>query len=156
VAHGDDEAGSDEDRDLADFDHLFGVDVASGLEDDVDRLAVLLNLRPLMRPHRVLDGQLVQPELGGDRLELRRVWFDHAEPDEGARFLRRLAGSLQRETALASLSVLVGCAVDDHRPRVRPASDGPHVVIGLTDSGRPRARGSLSMHQSGERRGRAA
>ena len=118
VAHRDHEVGGDEDRDLAELDHLFGVDVARGLDHHVDRVPVLLDLRPLVRPHRILDRQLVQPELGRDRLELLLARLDHAEPDESPLFLRRLAGPLHRELALPPPSPLVGRAVDDHRLQI--------------------------------------
>lgn len=117
VADGDDEVGGDEDRHLADFDHLLGVDVARRLDDDVDGFAVLLHLRSLVGPHRVLDRQLVQAELGRNRLELLLAGFGHPEPDEGPLLARRLARPLYRELALPPPPLFVGRAVDDHRPK---------------------------------------
>ena len=99
VADGDDEAGVDEEHQLADLDHLVGVDVASGLDDDEEGVAVELDLGPLVGFDRVLDRQLVQVELAGDRLELLGRGLQDAEPDEGAVALRprrprRAAGRL--------------------------------------------------------------
>jgi hypothetical protein len=53
-----------------------------GLDDDEEGVAVELDLRSLVRFDRVLDGQLVQVELAGDRLELPGAGLVDAEPDE--------------------------------------------------------------------------
>ncbi len=84
MAHGDDEVRVDEDQQLADLDHLVGVDVAGGLDDDQQGVAVELDLRPLMSVDRILDRELVQVELRRDLLELGGVGLEDAEPDEGA------------------------------------------------------------------------
>ena len=74
--------GVDEEHQLADLDHLLGVDVAGGLDDDEEGLAVELDLGPLVGLDRVLDRQLVQVELARDRLELLGRGLEDAEPDE--------------------------------------------------------------------------
>lgn len=48
--------------DLAEQDLLALVDVARGPQHDEESVAVPLELRPLMRLHRILDGELVQVE----------------------------------------------------------------------------------------------
>jgi hypothetical protein len=116
VAHRDHEVGGGEDRDLAQLDHLFGVDVDRGLDHHVQGVAVGLDLRPLVRPHRVLDSQLVQPELSRHRFELLLARRHHPEPDEGPLFSRRLSRLLHRELGRTPPSPLVGRTVDDHRP----------------------------------------
>ena len=89
VAHCDDEIGTDEDHDLAGLDDFAGegdgyvFDVVHRLEHQEQRFVVALQLRPLMRVHGVLDGQLVQAENVGDGLHLVLVGFVQADPDEG-------------------------------------------------------------------------
>ena len=63
VAHGDDEVRADEDVRLAELDRLGLVDVARRPEHDEERVAVALELRPLVGVERVLHRELVQPEL---------------------------------------------------------------------------------------------
>ena len=67
VADGDDEVGADEDVDLAELDLLDVVEVARRAQDHEERVAVALELGPLVGDDGVLDGQLVQAELVGDR-----------------------------------------------------------------------------------------
>jgi hypothetical protein len=50
---------------LAELHLLDVVEVAGGAEYDEQRVAVVLDLRPLMGVDGVLDGELVQVELGG-------------------------------------------------------------------------------------------
>ena len=122
MADGDDEAGVDEEHQLADLDHLLGVDVAGGLDDDEEGVAVELELGPLVRFDRVLDRQLVEVESAGDLPELLRRRFEHAEPDEGPVPARRRAGLVEREVVAAAQPFLVGGALDDHRGSIAPAA----------------------------------
>jgi len=80
VPHGDGEVGSEEQVQLAELDLLQLVDVARGLEDDEQRVAVPLELRPLVGLDGVLDGQLMQVELMGHRGELLLAWFIQIKP----------------------------------------------------------------------------
>ncbi len=114
VADGDDEAGVDEEHQLADLDHLLGVHVAGGLDDDEQGLAVELDLGPLVGLDRVLDRQLVEVELAGDRLELLRRRFDDAEPDEAPVVALGGGARLVEGEVVAAATVLVDGAVDDH------------------------------------------
>ena len=70
-----------EDVHLAELDRLGLVDVARGAQDEEQRVAVALELGPLVGDDRVLDRQLVQVELARDGRELlaRRA----VEPDPG-------------------------------------------------------------------------
>jgi len=70
VAHRDDEVVAEEDQDLAELDHLGGIDVAGRLQHHEDRVVVDIELRSLVRRDGVLYSQLVQLELPLDRLEL--------------------------------------------------------------------------------------
>ena len=69
-------------EDLAELDRLLGIQVARGLEDEEERVAVDLELRPLVCLDRVLDRQLVQLELPAYGVELLRRRLVDADPDE--------------------------------------------------------------------------
>ena len=66
VPDDDRESLADEDLDLTELDHLDRVDVASRLQHHEQRLAVHLELRPLVCVDRILDGELVEAERGTD------------------------------------------------------------------------------------------
>jgi hypothetical protein len=70
VADCDHVAGAGEEIDLAELDLLLGVVITGRLEHDEERLAVVLELRPLVLGTGVLDCQLVQVEGARDVLEL--------------------------------------------------------------------------------------
>ena len=82
MADREDEVRSDEDVDLAELDLLLLVQVRGGPEDDEQRVAVALQLWPLVRDDRVLDRELVQAELLGDGPELRVGGSEQADPGE--------------------------------------------------------------------------
>ena len=62
--------GPDEDVDLAELDLLGVVEIGRGAQHDEQRVAVALQLWPLVGNDRVLDRYLVEAELLGDRQEL--------------------------------------------------------------------------------------
>lgn len=76
---------------LAEVDLLQRVQIARGTEDDEERLAVALQLRTLVRLHRVLDGERVQVELGGQREEFGFRRAGQADPRHAVRLLAQLA-----------------------------------------------------------------
>ena len=115
MAHRDDEAVADEDEDFAELDPLLGIDPAGRLQDDEERIAVDLELRPLVRLDRVLDGQLVEAELAADRLELLLGWLVQADPGEDTFAPALLVGVFERDRLCAPASVLVDRLIDDHR-----------------------------------------
>ena len=121
------EVGADEDHDLAGLDDLPGLghrhvlDVVDRLEDHEQRLVVALQLRSLMRVHRILDGQLVQAEHIADGLHLMFVGFVKADPHErvpalGLEFVHLVQRCGVGVLAGKPLAVDVDGAVD-HRPR---------------------------------------
>jgi hypothetical protein len=117
VTHGDHEPRVDEQHHLADLDHLLRVHVGRRLDDDEQRLVVELDLGPLMGLDRVLDGELVEVELAGDRLELLGRGLVDTEPDEavaGVAAGRRRPGLAELEVVGPALAPLVDGAVDDH------------------------------------------
>ena len=85
----DHEVRADEDHHLTGLDHLAGagqlvvLDVTSGLEDREQRVAVPLELGPLMGGDGVLDGERMQREFGCDVGEFRLVGLVEPDPDEG-------------------------------------------------------------------------
>ena len=114
VADGDQEVRAEEEHHLADVDELVGADVAGRLDDEEERVAVDLELRPLVRADGVLDGQLVQVELASNRVELLCGRLDEPDPGEaaGGGGLRADAGDLP--VALEAVPLAVDGAVDDH------------------------------------------
>ena len=114
VADCDQELVADEDEDLAEGDLVPVVVPARGLQDEEERIAVDLELRPLMRVDRVLDRQLVQLELAAHGVELLDRRLEEPDPDEGVGVAGRVVGVLESELALTAASVLVHGAVDDH------------------------------------------
>ena len=116
LADGDDEAGPDEDRDLAELDLLALVDVARGAQhDERDAALVGLDLRAQVEALRVLDGEVVQAERVLHARELLRRRLDHPEPHEPRVVAadRRGLGRVHLSLMLAA-PVAVVRAVDDH------------------------------------------
>jgi hypothetical protein len=114
VPHGDDVIRAAEDHDLPDVDLLARVVVERGLQDQEEHVAVVLELRALVGRERVLDRELVQVELGTDRLELLRRRLEEPDPHERAGLLPRLAGVVQRQRPGPAPPLLVDRALDDH------------------------------------------
>jgi hypothetical protein len=115
VPHGDDEAVADEDEDLAELDRPVALAVARRLEDDEQRVVERLELRPLVRLDRVLDGELVEREVALHRIELLDGRLVETEPDERVPLTARLGRVHDRQLAGAPAALLVDGAVDDHR-----------------------------------------
>ena len=121
VAHRQHVVGADEDVDLAHV-HLAGAERGSALDrlqlDQLQhgeqRVAVLLDLRPLVAVTRVLDRELVQPELllHGSELLGRGVLERH--PDEAVAAADPASDLLDRNV-LDPAPLLVHDAVDEHR-----------------------------------------
>lgn len=74
------EGRADEHVQLAEFDGLRRVEVASRLQDDEQRVVVPLELGPLVGLDGVFDGQLVQAELAREGLELAAVRAVETDP----------------------------------------------------------------------------
>ena len=155
VAHRDDVAAAQEHVDLAELDALLVLEVARAAQRDEPVLVVLLDLRPLMRLARVLDGQLVQRELAARRSSspgVGSVMPTQTKPSPVAQARRRLR---QRHLVLVlAHAVDVMAAVDDHgstqrgpfplarpspAPRAGPGErqramreEIPHVVAGIS------------------------
>jgi hypothetical protein len=96
-------------------------DVVDGLEDQEQRLVVALELRPLVRVHRILDGQFVQAEHIGDGLHLVLVGLVQTDPHErvlavGLEFMDLVQRSGMGVLAGKPLAVHINTAVD-HGPR---------------------------------------
>lgn len=153
---GDDEVGAGEAHHLAGLHHLagggqFGVlDVVDRLEDGEEGVVVPLQLRPLVRVDRVLHGEGVQPEGGGDPRELGLGRLVQADPRETAvladpahRLTRRQTGGSEGAPAVA-----VHGAVDHGAARRRVAGG---VVAGL-DGGGPAERRTDGRTQVGQHR----
>ena len=83
------------------------------LQDGKQRVAVLLDLGPLMAVSRVLDGQVRQVEFLLHLLELGRRRVLQPDPDEATGTLQIVADRLLRDVG-ELLAFLIGDAVDQH------------------------------------------
>ena len=123
VAHRDHEFVADEQVDLAGLDGVVLVDVPERLEDQEQRVVVLLQLGTLVGAQRVLDGQLVQAVDLGDPVQLVLGRLEEAHPAEVV-LARRLVAEL-REVVVPGVDgdpvpVAVQRVVDDHAVRLTP------------------------------------
>jgi hypothetical protein len=114
VANRDEEAVADEEEDLAEVDRLVLCAPAGRLEHEEERIAVDLELRPLMRLDRVLDGELVQVELAPDRVELVLRGLEQAEPGEGPVAPAGLISILERQLSGSAATLFIDRAIDEH------------------------------------------
>ena len=105
MADGEHEVRADEDVHLAELDLLDVVEVAGGAQHDEQRVAVALQLRPLVGDDRVLDGELVQAELLGDGQQLRLGRPVQADPGHRARLLAQQRGAVSASVAGLSIRV---------------------------------------------------
>ena len=103
----------DEEHHLADVDELLVTEVADRLDDEEERVAVDLELRPLVGADGVLDRELVEVELAPDGLELLLGRLDEADPDEPRRRPLRREPPRPRRAVVRRFPSLDG-AVDDH------------------------------------------
>ena len=131
VPDGEDEVIADEHVQLREVDLLAPVVVPRRAQHDEQRLAVPLELGPLMRLHRVLDRELVQVELRRQGRQVRLVRAD--EPDPGqvagvrvASFAQQRVGRRERARLREPDAVVVHDVDGDARPR---------DVVGLGDGG---------------------
>ena len=112
VADRDHVAGADEEVGLAEGDPPLLPVRLRGAERDEERVAVALELGPLVGQVGVLDGEVVQPELGLHLLEERLVGLVEADPDEAVVLLEDLADVLERDIRHPA-ALRVGGARDD-------------------------------------------
>ncbi len=120
VPNGHHEVGPDERHDLTDLDdltgggeHLVGA-VTHRLEDDEEQVvAVGLQLGALVRVHRVLDGERVQPELLRDLGEVVLAGIREPDPHEAATRPHLCDGCRQRRRSVDAPALSVDRAADD-------------------------------------------
>jgi len=145
VTNGQDEARTDEHVDLAELDLLDVVHVAGGPKHHEEGLVVTFDLRPLMSVDRVLDGEGMELELGGQRLDLLLLRSVQADPGHPvgvpAQALERLR---QRSGGGDSFAVNVDRTVDQPRTQTVPRRSLGYrqavVAVGLvTLAARPSA-----------------
>lgn len=98
------------------------VHVAGGPEHHEERLAVALDLGPLVGFDGVLDGERVQPELTSDRVELFLARLLEADPGHSASFAAGLVGLLQGMGFRGPVAVDVKSAVYDHGAIIQETS----------------------------------
>ena len=152
VPHGDREVRAEEQVQLAELDLLGRVEVPRGLEDDEQRVAVPLELRPLVGLDRVLDGELGQVVQLGQLTELLRLGPVEPEPGQPVLALRPAPrGSRPRSRASRP-------GVRRSRRRCRPSRERPAGAAAAPAAragARPPARGrrvSVVRAVSGARR----
>jgi hypothetical protein len=113
VAHGDNISVPDEDVGFAKGDTL--VDDLGRPRDDEQRLAILLQLRMLVRLAGVLDGEGMEIELRLHPGQQVVVRFEQPDPDYVTRPFRPLAGVVDGDVRCHALAVGVDARGDDAR-----------------------------------------
>ena len=113
VAHGDQIVAADEHVCFAELD--LGRDDLRGVQRDEQRIVVQLDLRPLMRVVRVLDGKVVQAEFLLQFVQQGFVGLVQADPDECILGPRQSLISSSVMSRSLRPSVRIGDAVDQHR-----------------------------------------
>ena len=84
-----------------------------GMRDHEQRIAVRLDLRPLVRIARILDREVVQAEFLLELAEQRRLRIEQPDPDEGAVVDRQHVADLVERDIAARPVAAVDDAVDD-------------------------------------------
>ena len=115
VAHRQDVVAADEDVDLAAGQLVvrpFGRRLER-VQDDEQRVVVLLDLRPLVALARVLDGERMEAELRRHLVDLFLRRLEQRDPDE-ALGPRHVVADVGHRDVAELLPVLVGDAVDQH------------------------------------------
>ena len=155
---GEHEVGADEHVDLAEVDLLDVVEVAGGAQHHEQGVAVAFQLGPLVGDDRVLDGQLVQPELLGHGQQLRLGRPVQPDPGHGVRLVAQaLVGLGQRRGAVDPPAVPVDGGGDHALLHRRGHGRGPRVHRQLRRRWLPVAVGATAGHAgSGAARGDAA
>ena len=101
---GDDEVRAEEQVDLPDLDVLVLLDVPGGAQDDELDVVVPLDLRALVRGHRVLDGEIREREVAGQPGHLdAEHQADPSEADLGDQALK--PGPIGRPAGAAEVLV---------------------------------------------------
>ena len=124
MADADDVVVADEDAGLAE--HHLAVLQCGGAQHHEQRIAVDLELGHLVRAQRVLDRQLVQPELRLQDAQVLLGRLVEADPDEVA-LLARPGGAVAELDLGDPLTAAVGVGGDD--PAHAPVSCGPAIHI---------------------------
>ena len=84
-----------------------------GVQHREQRIAVFLDLGPLMAVTRIVDGELVQPEFLGHLVQFGRLRFEQRDPHEAIRPAHVFADVLNRYVGELA-AVLVGDTADQH------------------------------------------
>ena len=112
MTHRDDVAAADEQMGFAERDAA--LDPLRGARHDEQRVAILLDLRMLVRLAGILDGEIVQAEL---RLHARQQFgagLEQADPDHVTRPPRPLAGLIDRDL-LDPAAIGIDARIDETR-----------------------------------------
>src|SRR5262249_44838962 len=131
----DDVAGTDEDVGFTEAD--LALNALGGAQDYEERVAVLLELRPLMRGVRVLDGQVVEVELLLHLAQQLLVGLVDPDPDELTRELEDLADVLDVDLAEPLAVAGIRDAVDEPFHRELLHTTSPDVRLDLRRSAPP-------------------
>ena len=113
MPHRDHEVGADEDQQLSELDRLGRVDVAGRAQGEEEGRAEALELRALVALEGILDGQLMQVELGRHRLQLVEGGPVEADPGDAAVRAGELVRLVEVDRVAEALAVDVDGAVDE-------------------------------------------
>ncbi len=109
MTDGHDEVRTDEDVHLSELDLLDVIQVAGGAQHDEQRVAVAIQLRPLMTQERVLRSEWMKPELGDDLAHLGLRGPVQPDPGDAAALVNGL------ETLGETRRIRRAFSVDVHR-----------------------------------------
>jgi hypothetical protein len=113
VSDGDDEVRPGEDVQLAELHALLGVEVTGGAEDREEQAVVALELGALVCLDGVLDGELVEGELGSDRVQLLRRRAVEPDPAHAVLIAEQFVGDVQGGRLGVAVSVDVDGVLDN-------------------------------------------
>jgi hypothetical protein len=120
-----------------------------GVRDQEQRIAIGLDLRPLVRVLRVLDGEVVQAEFLLQLVQQQVFGFVQADPDEAAILHRQHVADLVQGDVVATALAVVGHAVDHAAGQGEMAGRGVHAFIlppAEPEGKQWQGRGNPSMH----------
>jgi hypothetical protein len=111
-----------EEKDFAQLDYLYGIDITSRLQDHKERVVIDIELGSLMGMDGVLHRQLMQTKLLPHRFEFLLGGFVEPDPTERLAALALLERFLQSEGLGPALAIGVEGGVDDHWLKVARGS----------------------------------
>src|SRR5215207_7144504 len=128
--------GTEEDVQLTEFDLLLLIEVASRTEHGEEQRTVPLQLWTLMGGDRIIDGQWVEAELGGDRQDVVSGRPVQADPGHALSLPQQFVRFLQTRRIIGTTAIHIDRVVD-HTGSPEPFQ----VTVRIQDADTPYVRG---------------